>query len=143
MDDDGFATHSRRRRGTIRDRDGGSSLSRTPRYTGTDEYFEKAHAQRYGREEGLGPNGKHHHGSARFPRGSEREVMHTQYSRSTKPRDMSRTAYEEELSAAGREFKRMGIQEQQYYKKHTGGLTPHQHERLDPRASDFRDNSFR
>lgn len=143
MDDDGFATLSRRRRGTIRDRDGGSSLSRTPRYTGTDEYFEEAHARRYGREEGLGPNGKHHHGSARFPRGSEREVMHTQYSRSTRPRDMSRTAYEDELSAAGREFKRMGIQEQQYYKKHTGGLTPLQHERLDPRASDFRDNSFR
>lgn len=143
MDDDGFATHSRRRRGTIRDRGGDYSLSRTPKYTGTDGYFEEAHAQRYGREEGLGPNGKHHHGSARFPPGSEREVMHTQYSKSTKPRDMSRMAYEEEVRAAERELKRMSIQEQQYYKKHTGGLTPLQHERLDPRASNYRDNSLR
>lgn len=112
-------------------------------YTGTDEDYERAHARRYGQEEGLGPNGKHHHGSARFPCGSERQVMHTKYSMSTKPRDMSRTAYEEELRAAEREVGRMGIQEQEYYRNHTGGLTPHQHERLDPRASKYRDNSFR
>ena len=143
MDDDGFVVQSRRRRGTIRDRDGDASLSRTPMYAGTDEHFEKAHAQRYGREEGLGPNGKHHHGSAYFPHGSERERMHTQYSKSTRPRDMSREEYREELKAAERELRTMGIQEQKYYRKHTGGLAPHQHERLDPRASDYRDNSFK
>ena len=112
-------------------------------YTGTDKHFEEAHAQRYGREEGLGPNGKHHHGSARFPPGSERGVMHTQYSKSTGPRDTARRAYEEGLRAAQRELEKMGIQEQEYYRNHTGGLTPYQHERLDPRASDYRDHSYR
>ena len=37
----------------------------------------------------------------------------------------------------------MSIEEQKYYRTQTGGFAPHQHERLDPRAAQFRDASFK
>ena len=126
------------RRAATRD----SFLRDVPSYSGTDKDFESAHYQRYGREERLGPDGKHHHGSDHFPYGSNREHLHTQYSNSTRPRDDSRAAYHNGVSAAHKELKRMSNEEQKYYKTQTGGFTPHQHERLDPRAARFRDASF-
>lgn len=79
MDDDGFAVHSRRRgysiREPARDRDRATFLREVPKYAGTSEDFDRAHAKRYGREEGLGPDAKHHHGSYQFPHGSDRQKL--------------------------------------------------------------------
>ena len=141
MDNDGFAVQQRRRRGTTREPGLNSFLREGLNYTGTDENFKKNHARLYGREEGLGPDGEHHHGS-RFPRGSDREKLHTHYSKSTRPRDNSRTAYENGVLAARDELKRMGRKAQDYYERHTGGFAPHQHERLDPRATNYRDSTL-
>lgn len=147
MDADGFTLQGRGRRNTTR----GSALDRgrdafqreVPRYAGTSHDFDSAHTRRYGREEGLGRDGHHHHGaSSRFPHGSEREKLHTQYAKSTKPRDNARDAYQHGLADANDEFDNMSYDEQKYYKKHTGGLPPHQHERLDPRATTYRDKCF-
>ncbi|KAF6241905.1 hypothetical protein HO173_000617 [Letharia columbiana] len=104
MDADGYAIQGRRRGGTnrepVRDRDQESFLREVPRYAGTSENYDRAHAQRYGREEGLGPDGKHNHGSYQFPRGTDRQKLHSQYSASTKGRDAARGAYQKGLGAA-------------------------------------------
>lgn len=59
MDADGFALHSRRRgysnRDSARDRDRETFLREVPKFAGTSEEFDRAHAKRYGREERLGP----------------------------------------------------------------------------------------
>ena len=147
MDDDGFTLHSRRRRGTAREpaRDGGKEafLREVPSYAGTSEEFEKAHARRYGKEEGLGPDGMHGHGQAHFPRGSDRLKLHTQYSASTNGRDSKRDAYDHGLRKAKKDFASMDDDEQKFYRTNSGGLTPLQHERLDPRAREYRDISLR
>ena len=147
MDDDGFAVQSRRRRGTMRqpahDRGKESFLREVPDYAGTSEEFDRAHARRYGREEGLGPDGKHAHGQAHFPHGSDRQKLHTQYSASTQGRNFKRDAYNQGLRAAEKEFRSMDVEEQQFYRTNSGGLTPLQHEHLDPRAEEWRDISFR
>ena len=146
MDSDGFAVQGRRRGGTrepTRDRDRDSFLRDVPKYAGTSENFDRAHAQRYGREEGLRPDGKHNHGSNRFPHGSDRQKLHTQYSASTNGRDVTRGAYEKGLKAAKNEYDDMDEEEQEYYHQNTGGLPPHQHERLDPRATEYRDKCYR
>ena len=140
MNRDAFAAQRSRRRGATQ---GSAFMRDVPRYAGTDEDFERSHAQRYGREEGLGADGKHHHGSHRFPRGSERQQMHTQYSRSTRPRDNSRTAYNNGLAAAERDVNRLDEDEREYYRGYTGGLPPYQHERLDPHAKAYRDDCLR
>ena len=146
MSGGGIGVHGRRRRGTTqestRDRARDTFLREVPRYEGTDDDFERAHARLYGKEEGLRPDGKHQHGSAHFPRGSERQRLHTQYSKTTKPRDNARDAYQDGLRAAEREYDRMGVEERDYYRDHTGGLAPYQHERLDPRAKRLRDLSL-
>ena len=147
MDADGYAVQGRRRGGTNRergrDRDQESFLREVPRYAGTSENFNRAHAQRYGREEGLGPNGEHNHGSYQFPRGTDRQKLHSQYSASTKGRDAAHSAYQKGLGAADDEYENMTEEEQRYYAKNTGGLPPHQHERLDPRAREYRDKSYK
>ncbi|CAF9937417.1 MAG: hypothetical protein ALECFALPRED_007244 [Alectoria fallacina] len=145
MDSDGFAVQGRRRGGTrehTRDRDQASFLRDVPKYAGTSEDFERAHAQRYGREEGLGRDGKHSHGSLKFPHGSDREKLHTQYSASTKGRDATRNAYKMGLRAAKEEHVEMKKEQREYYRDNTGGLPPHQHERLDPRAKEYRDKCY-
>ena len=129
---------NRRRRAKTRE----AFLKDVPSYQGTDEDFEKAHYQRYGREEKLGPDGKHHHGSDHFPHGSDREKMHTQYSKSTQPRNDSRAAYNKGVKAAHQELERMSFEEKRYYKSRTGGLPPHLHERLEPRAKDLRETAL-
>lgn len=111
-------------------------------YAGTSEDFERAHTRRYGREEGLGPNGEHLHGP-HFPRGSDRQKLHTQYNASTHGRDVARGAYQRGLTAAEDEYLDMGKHEKIYYEENTGGLPPHQHERLDPRAREYRDKCYR
>lgn len=147
MDADGFALQGRRRgrtnRENTRDRDRASFVREVPRYAGTSENFDRAHAQRYGREEGLGPDGKHNHGSYTFPHGSDRQKLHTQYSASTNGRDVARGAYQKGLAAANDEYEYMDEEQQEYYNHNTGGLPPHQHERLDPRASEYRDKCYR
>lgn len=140
MNRDAFAAQRSRQRGATQ---GSAFMRDVPRYAGTDENYERSHAQRYGREEGLSSDGKHHHGSHNFPRGSERQKMHTQYSKSTRPRDNSRTAYNNELAAAERGFNRLDEEEREYHRDYTGGLTPYQHERLDPRAKAYRDDCLR
>ena len=140
MNRDAFAAQRSRRRGATQ---GSAFMRDVPRYAGTDEDFERSHAQRYGREEGLGSDGKHHHGSHHFPRGSERQKLHTQYSKSTRPRDDSRKAYNNGLAAAERDYNRLDDDEREYHRDYTGGLTPYQHERLDPRAKAYRDDCFR
>lgn len=145
MDDDGFTLHNRGRRNTTR----GSALDRgfdtfhreVPRYQGSSRDFDSAHARRYGREEGLGRDGGHHESSG-FPHGSDRQKLHAQYAQSTRARDRARNAYQHGLADATDEFDDMTYEEQQYYKKHTGGLPPDQHERLDPRAGQYRDKSY-
>lgn len=118
MDDDGYAVQGRRRRGAnrepARDRDRASFLREVPKYAGTPENFDRAHAQRYGREEGLGPDGKHNHGSYEFPHGSDRQRLHTQYSASTRARDVTRGAYREGLRAANEEYEYMDAEQQKY-----------------------------
>ena len=141
MADDGFTVQSRRRRAATREPGLDSFKKEGLKYSGTDEGYCSNHARLYGREEGLGTDGKHH-GSSRFPRGSDREKLHTEYSKSTKPRDDSRIAYEKGVIAAKNELRRMDRKSQQYYEEHTGGFAPHQHERLDPRAKLHRDNSL-
>ena len=147
MDDDGFALHSRRRRGTTREPARGQGkegfLREVPDYAGTSEEFNKAHARRYGREEGLGPDGMHGPGQAHFPKGSDRQKLHTQYSASTNGRNFKRDAYKHGLQDAKNEFESMEVDEKKFYRNNTGGLTPLQHERLDPRAQDYRDISLR
>ena len=147
MDADGFAVQGRRRggtnRGNVRDRDQASFLRDVPKYAGTSKDFDSSHARRYGREEGLGPDGQHHHGSMQFPRGSERQKLHTQYSASTKARDNTRSGYENELRTANKELRSMGAEQRQYYRDNTGDLAPDQHERLDPRAQAYRDKCYR
>lgn len=130
---------SHRRRAGTRE----AFLRDVPSYSGTDKDFESSHYKSYGREEKLGPDGKHHHGSNHFPRGSDREQMHTQYTKSTRPRDDSRAAYHNGVIAAQKELGRMSAEEQKYYRTQTGGFAPHQHERLDPRAAQFRDDSLK
>ena len=147
MDSDGFAVQGRRRRGTTqrsgRDRDRETFNREVPKYSGTAEDFDRAHAQRYGREEGLGPDGKHHHGSYQFPHGSDRQKLHSRYSASTKARDGARSAYERGLATATQEYNMMEEEEQEYYTANTGGLAPHQHERLDPHAKQYRDKTLK
>ena len=147
MDDDGFAVQGRKRGGAkrehTRERDLGSFLKEVPKYGGSSKDFDRAHAQRYGREEGLGPDGKHDHGSYKFPHGSSRQKLHTQYSASTRPRDTARGAYKDGLGAITEELEMMGIDQRDHYRLNTGGLAPDQHERLDPRAREYRDKSYR
>lgn len=147
MDADGYAIQGRRRGGTnrepVRDRGRDSFQREVPRYAGTSQKYDRAHAQRYGREEGLGPDGKHNHGSYQFPRGTDRQKLHSQYSASTNGRDAARGAYQKGLGAAQEEYENMDEEEQEYYTQNTGGLAPHQHERLDPRAKEYRDKSYR
>ena len=147
MDSDGFAVQGRRRggtnRGNVRDRDHASFVRDVPKYAGTSKDFDSSHARRYGREEGLGPDGHHHHGSMQFPRGSERQKLHTQYSASTKARDNTRRGYDNEVLAANKELRSMSVEQREYYRDHTGGLAPDQHERLDPRAQAYRDKCYR
>ena len=147
MDADGFAVQGRGRkvknRETVRDRDRASFLREVPNYRGTPEDFERTHAARYGREEGLGPDGKHHHGSHQFPSGSDRKKLYDQYSASTRGRDTARNGYKDGLGAANNELRRMGKEQRQHYHDNTGGLPPHQHERLEPRARDLMERSYR
>ena len=140
MSRDAFAAQRSRQRGAT---PGSAFMQDVPRYAGTDEDYEKSHAQRYGREERLGPDGKHHHGSYQFPRGSDRQKMHTQYSKSTRPRDNSRTAYNNGLAAAERDVNRLDEEDREYYRDYTGGLPPYQHERLNPHAKAYRDDCLR
>ena len=139
MDSDGFTVQGRRRGGTIRaarDRDQASFHRDTPRYKGTSDECDRAHARRYGKEEGP-------RGATQFPRGSERQKLHSQYSASTKARDNTRSAYQKSLGDAEYEFSNMGQDQQEYYDRHSGGLAPDQHERLDPRAGAYRDKCYR
>ncbi|KAL9134099.1 MAG: hypothetical protein Q9175_004726 [Cornicularia normoerica] len=46
------------------------------------------------------------------------------------------------LAAANDEYEYMDEEQQEYYNHNTGGLPPHQHERLDPRASEYRDKCY-
>lgn len=146
MDDDGFAMQGRRRRGTFRepasDRGLDSFLREVPKYSGTNEDYAEEHARRYGREEGLAPDGRHRPGNV-FPPGSNRQKMHERYDNSTEARNFTRDAYNDELLSAQKELKKMSNAEQRYYAQQTGGLPPHQHERLEPRAAEFRDKSWK
>ena len=142
MDDDGFTVHQRRRRVATREPGRDSFLKEGLSYSGTDEDFERNHARLYGREEGLGPNGRHRHGERRFPLGSDRERLHTQYSASTQPRNDHQDAYHSGVTAANRELRNMSRQEQRYYQTQTGGFAPRQHERLEHRARNWSDVSL-
>lgn len=142
MDDDGFTVHQRRRRVATREPGRDSFLKEGLSYSGTDEDFERNHARLYGREEGLGPNGRHRHGERRFPLGSDRERLHTQYSASTQPRNDHQDAYHSGVAAANRELRNMSRQEQRYYQTQTGGFAPRQHERLEHRARTWSDTSL-
>ena len=149
MDDDGFAIQRRRRGPTrastgdrVRDRDRESFLRDSPSFEGTDEEFSRAHARRYGAEEGLGPDGSHRHGE-HFPHGSDRQRLHNQYTATTRGRNSRRDEYRNGLDAARRELGSMTREEQTYYRDNTGGLPPHQHARLDPRAQQWSDIAYR
>ena len=143
MDDDGFAVHSPRRRYSnrepARERDRATFLREVPKFAGTSEEFDRAHAKRYGREEGLGPDGRHSHRQMEFAHGSDRQKLYDRYDASTKPSNRARRAYETGLTAAKNEYVDMNKEEQDYYEANTGGLRPDQHELLDPRAKDWRD----
>ena len=147
MDHDGFSMQSRRRRGSGREpapgRGSDEFLTRVPNYGGSDEQFEREHARLYGKEEKFGPDGKHQQYQRHFPNGSERERLYMQYNASTKGRDSKRASYNAGLTAATNELDLMDDEEQSYYEEHTGGFTPLQHERLDPRARAWRDTSYR
>lgn len=147
MDDDGFTLHSRRRGRSYQepghDRGRANFQSEVPRYAGTSEEFEIAHFTRYGREEGLSSPGDHYNVSYQFPQGSDREKLYKHYHASTNKKKIARRAYENGFTAAKNEYQSMNEAEKRYYKNHTDGLTPEQHERLDPRAKDLRDKCER
>lgn len=142
MDEDGFAVQGRKRKGKSRG-PLDSFLREVPKYSGTDEDFAEEHARQYGREEGLGPDGRHRPGHTHFPRGTDRANMHKQYSSSTKPRVDARLAYQAQITEANERMEAMGVEERDYYGDHTGGLPPYEHELLDPRAGTLRDLSIK
>ena len=147
------------RQGARRPRDKASFHRDVDPYQGTSRDFDIAHAQRYGQEEGMGPDGRHRHGpKPSFPQGSERQNLWESYDQSTHGRDVTRDAYEKELISAYGEYKNMDRDEKDYYSRNTGVLSrdqqkqldkrakylrPDQHERLDPRAAALRDESYK
>ena len=114
-----------------------------PKYTGTSEDFDKAHFKRYGREEGLWGPGNHDGVSLQFPQGSSRQEMYKKYHACTNGRKTARHTYQNSFTAAKVEFRSMDKNEKEYYETHTDGLTPEQHERLDPRAKEWKDKTYR
>ena len=147
MDNDGFEVQKRRRgyssRDPTRDRGRAEFLSQVEKYEGTPEDFSRAHARRYGREEGLGPDGSHDHVASEFPRGSDRQRMYDQYDASTRGMNSARKSYSRGLVAAQNEMRAMDPEEKNFYRENSAGLTPHHHERLDPPAKEFRDKAYR
>ena len=147
MDADGFEMQRNRRgssrREPTRDRGRAGFLSQVPAYEGTREDFSRAHARRYGREEGLGPDGSHDHVASQFPQGSDRQRMYDQYNTSTRGMNTARRVYNRGLETAQSEMRTMDPEERQYYRENSAGLTPDQHERLDPPAREFRDKAYR
>lgn len=148
MDSDGFTVQGRRRGGatreSARERGSASFYRDNARYAGTVDEFSRDHARSYGHQEGLREDGSHSGpGLPGFPRGSERERLHDNYSRYTRPRDDARNGYNTSQRAAQREFDGMTTDEVDYYTEHTGGLRPDQHERLEPRAGRFADVTYK
>ncbi len=147
MDDDGFEVQRRRRgyssREPTRNRGRADFLREVANFEGTSEDFSTAHTRRYGREEGLGPDGSHQGVSYEFPRGTDRQRLYDQYNVSTRGRVHARNAYNREVTAAEREFDDMEDEEQRYYDENTSHFTPSQHERLDPRSKEYRDKCYR
>ena len=143
---DGWIQPGRRGRGSGNrnpDRDLASFLRDTPEYQGTAEQFDRAHARRYGPEEGMGPDGMHRPGHRHFPAGSDRQQRHAQYSASTNARNIAYDAYDHMSGEARTEFEEMDDKQQAYYIKTTDGLRPDQHERLDPAAGEWRNKSYK
>ena len=120
----------------IRDRDLASFQQDFQKYEGSRDAYDANHSRLYGKEEGL-PHKKHE-----FPRGSDRQRRHEQYTASTKPKDRAKAVYEKDFAAARKDFDGMSEEEKAFYDQETGGLTPLQHERLDPRSRDYRDKSY-
>lgn len=126
-----------------RDRDFASFHRDVAPYEGTSRDFDVAHHQRYGQEERMGPDGRHRKGpKPTFPDDSDRHELWKSYDQSTNDRDKSREAYQTDLTNAYGEYRDMSADEQAYYRR-SGGLRPDQHERLDPRATQYRDSSYR
>ncbi len=147
MDFDGFAVQGRKRggraRGSGRDRDLDSFYRDNARYAGTAEDFTRDHARSYGRHEGLGHDGSHPGlGKPRFPKGSDRERLHAGYTVTTKATKTARNGYDDSLRAADGEFRKMTVEERDYYRGVSDGLRPDQHELLDPRAGKWADSSY-
>ena len=128
---------------TIQDRDLASfRAGGTSRFGGSDEEYRKFHAGQYGVEERLDADGVHPRGSWHFPPGSSRQKCWERYNGSTRSRDKARKEYDSAYLAADLESQKMSREERKYYNGFTGGFPPHQHERLDPLAREFRDTTY-
>lgn len=57
--------------------------------------------------------------------------------------NMARHIYSNGLTAAQAEFEDMDEDERDFYRENSAGLTPSQHERLDPPAKEYRDKAYR
>jgi len=146
MDSYGFVQQGKkkggRNRSPVRDRGLSSFEQANLRYQGTTEDYSRAHTSRYGREEHLPADGSHPRGSHNFPSGSTRRRDYDQYGASTNARDVARGAYQHHLGAVQEEYSALSNDQKSYYGKYTGGLPPDHHERLQPHAKQFKDNSY-
>lgn len=113
-----------------------------PPPTDTADEYDYNHAQRYGAEEGM-IDGKHRRGTPSFPKGSERDIAHAEYSESTKHRDKARKSYKHADKAHNTDNKKLNIEEKIYYKHSTDKLLPTQHADLSGRGLDLADASWK
>lgn len=142
-----FQVSGRRRKGNYkvsdRERDLLAFYRDVQPYAGSASDYEREHTQLYGRDERIGPDGRHPGpGKPRFPKGSARETLHEQYSASTLGRNHKKDAYEKGLKRAQGEYDSFDYDEREYYGRYTGGLAPHHHERLTPKAEVFAEIAY-
>lgn len=116
----------------IRTQDQESFRRNIPFPSGSEEDFARNHAELYGNEEQLVDG--HHTGPAHFPRRSERAVIHREYTTSNRHRDRTRTAYEDALKPANKEYKGLSEEQHEYYEHTSDGMLPRHHTTLLPLA---------
>ena len=113
-----------------------------PKPAANDAGYNREHALRYGPEEGM-IDGKHYLGKMEFPTGSQRDVAHAHYARSTDQRDRARNNYNKAKTAHVVDNSQLTDDEKRYYKHTSNNLLPTQHADLSRRALDLSDHSHK
>ncbi len=108
----------------------------------TDAEYDREHALRYGKEEGMN-DGKHQQGNMGFPTGSRRDKSHARYVGSTGQRDRARTTYTNAKKAHKLDNSQWTEDEKRYYKHTSDDLLPTQHADLSSRALDLADAAWK